>query len=132
MPVEVADEHAFPFSMPLVFLLVLAAIHTVGLSALTLHAVFPPSQESSGLWSIIFGLILAWWIYADRAARKFKLPYEFEYFVLFAWPIVVPYYLYRRIGWRGLFWGVGIWGLFIVPYVVAAFFFVAAQVYPSR
>ena len=130
MPVDTKDERSFPFSKPLIFLIVLAAIYTVGLSILAVHAVGMPAPEHSrSLWTVAFGLILTWWVYADRGTRKFRLPFEFEYFVLFAWPIVVPYYLYRRLGWRGLFFGLGIWGLYFVPFVVGAFVLVWEQVH---
>jgi hypothetical protein len=124
LPTEAPDGPTFPFSKPLFFLFVLTAIYTIGLSVLAAQAAFiQPPDQSRGLWTIIFGLILTWWVYADRVQRKFRLAFEFEYFVLFAWPIVVPYYLYRRLGRRGLLFGLGIWGLYVVPFVVAAFVF---------
>jgi hypothetical protein len=133
LPVETTDKHPFPFSKPLIFLLVLTATYTIGLSVLAIRAVLnPPPGQSRGLWTIIFGLILTWWVYTDRGIRKFKLPFEFEYFVLFAWPIVVPYYLYRRLGGRGLLFGLGIWGLYFLPFVVAAFVYAAEQIHAYR
>ena len=132
LPVEDTDKCSFPFSKPLIFLFVLTAIYTVGLSFLTLHEVAPAPERSGTLWTIIFGLILTWWVYTDRGPRKFKLPFEFEYFVLFAWPIVVPYYLFRRLGWRGLLFGLGILGLYLGPFVVASFLYAAQQIHASR
>jgi hypothetical protein len=133
MPVGATDKRSFPLSKPLLFLFVLTAIYTIGLSVLAVRAVLiPPPEQSRGLWTIIFGLILTWWVYFDRGTRNFKLPFEFEYFVFFAWPIVIPYYLYRRLGGRGLLFGLGIWGLYFVPFVVAAFAFAAAQIHASR
>jgi len=130
LPVETTDERSFPFSKPLFFLFVLTAIYTIGLSILAVQAVLiQPPDQSRVLWTIVFGLILTWWVYADRGQRKFRLPFEFEYFVLFAWPIVVPYYLYRRLGGRGLLFALGIWGLYVVPFVVAAFVLAWEQVH---
>jgi hypothetical protein len=128
LPIEVADQRSFPYSKPLIFLLVLTAIHTVGLSIVAIHAVIAPLEQSEGLWVIVFGLILTWWVYDDRGSRKFKVPFEFEYFVLFGWPIVVPYYLYRRLGRRGLLFGLGVWGLYLVAYLVAAVIYVVEQI----
>ena len=34
------------------------------------------------------------------------MPYEFEAFVMFSWPITLPYYLYRTRRWKGLLMGV--------------------------
>jgi len=77
-------------------------------------------EESNGLYFILFGLFLTWWVQVDRHARGFGAAYDFDYFVLFTWPFMVPYYLYRTRGWKGILFGVGIWGLCIAPYVVAA------------
>jgi hypothetical protein len=126
MTFEATARRAFPFSKPLAFLITLTAVYTVGLSILAARdALIPPPEKSRTLWTIAFGLILTWWVYSDREARKFKLPFEFEYFVLFAWPIVVPYYLCRRLGWRGLFVGLGIFGLYLLPFLTAAFVYAA-------
>jgi hypothetical protein len=132
LSVENKDENLFPLTKPLIFLSVLAIIYTAGLSILALHSLLQQAASSRVLWSIAFGLILTWWIYTDRPNRNFKLPFEFEYFVLFAWPIVVPYYLYRRLGWRGLLLGLGIFGLYVGPYFMAAFIYAVEQVYGSR
>ena len=132
MSVEHKDERLFPLTKPLIFLSVLAVINTVGLSILAVRAQLPQAGQSRVLWSIAFGLILTWWVYTDRPNRNFKLPFEFEYFVLFAWPIVVPYYLYRRLGWRGLLLGLGICGLYVGPYFIASFIYAVEQVYGSR
>jgi hypothetical protein len=132
LPVEQKVERLFPLTKPLIYLSVLAIIYTVGLSTLAVRALPPQAGQSRVLWSIAFGLILTWWVYTDRPNRQFKLPFEFEYFVFFAWPIAVPYYLYRRLGWRGLFLGLGILGLYVGPYFIAAVIYAVEQVYGSR
>jgi hypothetical protein len=132
LSVEIQDELLFPFSKPLIFLLALTAIYTIGLSTFAVRAVIPPFGLSRGLWVILFGLILTWWLYADRGTRKFKLPFEFEYFVFVAWPIVVPYYLCRRLGWRGLLFGLGIWGLYVVPYLISGLVYAVVQIHADR
>jgi hypothetical protein len=129
---EHKDNQIFPFSKPLIFLSILAITYTVGLSILAVHALLPQAGQSRVLWSIAYGLILTWWVHTDRPNRNFKLPFEFEYFVLFAWPVVVPYYLYRRLGWRGLLLALGICGLYVGPYVIAALIYAVEQVYGSR
>ena len=132
LSVDIQEERVFPFSRPLIFLFVLTAIHTIGLSTFAVRAVIPPFGVSRALWVILFGLILTWWLYADRGTRKFKLPFEFEYFVFVAWPIVVPYYLCRRLGWRGLLFGFGIWGLYVVPYLISGLVYAAVQIHAGR
>jgi len=116
----------------MIFLIALTTTYTIGLCILAVHAVVSPPGHSEGLWRIAFGLILTWWVYTDRGTRNLRLPFEFEYFVLFAWPVVVPYYLYRRLRWRGLLFGLAIWGLYGAPYLVSTLVYAAHQVAASR
>ena len=81
---------------------------------------FVVPEQSNGLYVLMFGLFLSWWVRIDRLARRFGVPYEFDVLVFFGWPFMVPYYLYRTRGWKGILFGVGIWGLCAVPGVVAA------------
>jgi len=78
-----------------------------------------PSREAVLLSSFLFRLILSWWVFADRRARRFAAPFEFEAFVFFAWPLLVPYYLYKTRGGRGLVLFAGIWVLDLIPFVAA-------------
>jgi hypothetical protein len=99
-------------------LVALAAIFAAGLSVFAARGV-AASRSIELLWSFEFPLILALWVLADRRNRGFSVPYEFDTFVFFAWPAVVPYYLYRSRGRGGLLLGAGIWALYIAPYLTA-------------
>ena len=92
----------------LVPLMVITAIFAVGLSFLAVHR-FDVAVTTRLLRSFEFALILALWVRADKQVRGYNAPFEFEAFVFFGWPVVVPYYLYRTRGWRGLALGAGIW-----------------------
>jgi hypothetical protein len=118
--VKASDRLTLQSSTPLVFLIALATIYAIGLSIIEAHALVPAPGQTQTLWNILFSLILTWWLYADRQVRRFRVPYEFESFAFFAWPFVVPYYLYRTRGGRGLLWSLSIAGLYLVPYLVAA------------
>ena len=107
-----------PVSKSLIPLVALTAIFAVGLSVLVLHGLDGP-ETTQLLWRFEFSLILALWVRADRQVRGFSVPFEFDAFVFFGWPIVVPYYLYRTRGGRGLLLAAGIWGLQIVPSATA-------------
>lgn len=109
---------AVSVSKSLIPLIALTAISAVGLSVLVLHGHDAP-ETTQLLWTFEFSLILTLWVRADRQVRGFSVPFEFDAFVFFAWPAVVPYYLYRSRGGRGLLLGVGIWGLNITPSVTA-------------
>jgi hypothetical protein len=102
----------------LVPLVVLTIIFTVGRSFLAVHDLGPP-RTAEKLWTFEFGLVLAWWVSVDRRVRDFSVPFEFDAFVFFAWPFILPYYLYRTRGRRGLFLVTGIYGLFLMPYLTA-------------
>jgi hypothetical protein len=100
-------------------LVVLGAIFSIGSLIMALHGM-PVPNATGKLWSLAFQLMLAFWIHFDRQLRGFHSPYEFDAFVFFAWPIVVPYYLYKTRGGRGLLLAAGIGGLFITPSITSA------------
>jgi hypothetical protein len=104
------------FLLPIV---ALTAIYSIGLSvSISSRLVMP--EESSRLYLLLFGLFLTWWVRIDRLERRFVVPFEFDVLVWCAWPFMVPYYLYRTRGWKGILLGIAIWGLYFVPVVVAA------------
>jgi len=102
----------------LIPLVVLTTICTVGRSFLAVHGLGAPG-EAELLWTFEFRIILAWWVSVDRRIRGFSVPFEFDALVFFAWPFIVPYYLYRTRGRRGLFLVTGIYGLYLLPYLTA-------------
>ena len=77
------------------------------------------SRTTELLWGFEFGFILAGWVSVDRRVRGFNVPYEFDAFVFFIWPFVVPYYLYRTRGGRGLLFAACIYIFYLTPHVVA-------------
>ncbi len=70
--------------------------------------------------TVVFQQVLvAAWVYFDRQGRDLGLPFEFEAFVFFAWPIALPYYLVKSRGSRGLLLFAIFFALLVVPPVVA-------------
>jgi hypothetical protein len=126
LAVNASNWHAVSASKSLMPLVALTAIFAVGLSVFSFHGV-----EASGatklLWRFEFALILTSWVHVDRRVRGFSVPFEFDTFVFFAWPLVVPYYLYRSRGGRGLLFGAGICGLAIAPYLAAQLVHIALR-----
>jgi hypothetical protein len=102
----------------LIPLVVLTTIFTVGRSFLAVHGLGVPGAAEL-LWTFEFRIVLAWWVSVDRRIRGFSVPFEFDALVFFAWPFIVPYYLYRTRGRRGLFLVTGIYGLYLLPYLTA-------------
>lgn len=104
----------------LALLIVLSLIFTTTHAILALHRFNMPA-ESEGLWSLFTQLFVACWVYLDRRDRRLNLPFEFDAFVLFAWPLVLPYYLYKSRGaWRGILLTAFIFALVLVPSLVAS------------
>lgn len=103
----------------MIALIALTVIYTIGSSLFVTHGLNVP-ESMEVLSTFAFRLILAWWVREDRQARGYRVPYEFEAFVFFAWPFVLPYYLYRtRRGW-GLVVFAGFLAIVVAPSVVAA------------
>lgn len=102
----------------LVPLAVLSTIFTVGCLFAVPYSPRTP-RTSEVLWGIEFRLILALWVSIDRQIRGFNVPFEFDGFVFFIWPFLVPYYLYRTRGGRGILIVTSIYVLYLTPYVVA-------------
>jgi hypothetical protein len=58
---------------------------------------------------------MARWVLADARQHSRELPYDFGTFVFFAWPVVVPGYLFCTRGWRAF----ATIGLFLLLWIAA-------------
>ena len=65
-----------------------------------------------------FGILWAvgWWLRTDSRRRGVLSVYDLGFFLYLAWPVVMPYYLLKTRGARGLLVILG----FVVAYVGAA------------
>lgn len=99
-------------------LLLLTVIVTATRVVLASHRLVMPG-ESAMLESLFQQLVFAIWVYLDRRGRQLRLPFEFDAFVFFAWPIALPYYLVKSRGARGILLFAALLALFIIPSVVA-------------
>jgi hypothetical protein len=102
--------------------------------ALALASVWQPhgvlSPNANYVSQAAFSFILSFWVTADARKRHHPLCYDYDSFVFFLWPVVVPVYLLRTRGWRALLTGLcflGIWvvilGGFGVVWFVQEYFF---------
>jgi hypothetical protein len=80
-----------------------------------------PADLASGL---AFPLIIASWVTFDARKRGHRLCYDYDSFVFFAWPIVVPVYLFRTRGTRAFLTLAAFVGLWLV--VMIATFLISA------
>jgi hypothetical protein len=102
----------------LIPLVVLTTIFTLELWFAAVHNLVAP-ETTQLLWDFETSLVLAWWVRIDRQIRGLSVPFEFDAFVFFAWPLLVPYYLYRTRRARGLLLAAGIYGLLLTPFITA-------------
>ena len=49
----------------------------------------------------LFPTSIGLWVRGDAAERRRSVPYDFDSFVFFFWPILAPVYLFRTRGWGG-------------------------------
>jgi hypothetical protein len=113
-----SNPQSSPIWNPFAWLVTLTILFAVESAAFTYHGEEIPHPTES-LWVLSFSILAAWWVYSDRRARAFGAPFEFDAFVVFAWPILVPYYLHRTRGRVGLALGAGVWLLYLVPSLAA-------------
>jgi hypothetical protein len=79
--------------------------------------------------SFALSLVIASWVVADARKRGRKICYDFDSFLYFAWPVVVPVYLFQTRGFRAfltLLCFVGIW--LVAALTAGVIFFVRGAV----
>src|SRR5262249_7975177 len=75
-------------------------------------------ERTEQAWSLVSRLLVGWCVLMDRRARGVGMPFEFEAFVVFVWPFVLAYYLYRTRRAKGLLLALGFWLLSVAPAMV--------------
>lgn len=60
-----------------------------------------PSSAFRALYFAATAWAMAWWFVEDRRARGLAVSIDYGWFALWAWPLVLPYHLFRTRGWRG-------------------------------
>jgi hypothetical protein len=107
------------FSKSLLPLIALTFIYSAGLAVLASRGI----SDTEGLrlfWIYTFALFMVRWVGIDRRSRGVSVPFEFDAFVFFAWYLVVPYYLLRTRGARGLINALGFWTLALTPTLISS------------
>jgi hypothetical protein len=69
---------------------------------------------------IALPFIIATWVLADADKRGRRLFYDYGSFVFFAWPVMVPIYLFQTRGWRALITMLYFAGLWVAYAIVTA------------
>jgi hypothetical protein len=72
-------------------------------------------------------LIVAYWILADSRRLGLAGSVDQGWFVFAAWPLALPYHLFKTRGWRGAITLLGFVGLFALTYAMSLAVFFAAR-----
>ena len=114
---RVADE-SFDRALPWIVLALLVGFTSFEIALFTYHRAEIP-RETEALWSVLFAVAWSWWAHGDRRIRQPGQPFEFDALIFFAWPVAIPYYLYRTHSSRPMPPRAAAWSLYLLPYVVA-------------
>ncbi len=72
----------------------------------------PPGALTLLYW-LIFLWVIGWWVRTDSHKRGVASVYDLGFFLYIAWPLVMPYYLVKTRGARGLLVILGFIGTYI-------------------
>jgi hypothetical protein len=75
------------------------------------------SIQFLGTHAIAFSII--YWVYTDSLRTKYRPTIDYEWFMYLLMILLLPHYLYKTRGMRGLFLGVGLTMLTYAPSVIA-------------
>ena len=62
-----------------------------------------PSSYYQRIYQVGIGWLIAWWVIEDQRTTNFRPCYEYSAFVFIFWLVLLPHYLFRTRGGRGLF-----------------------------
>jgi hypothetical protein len=71
-------------------------------------------------YSIGFLWVMGWWLLRDSGKRGVGWVFDIGMFLSVAWPIVMPYYLLKTRGAKGLFVILGFLGVYLGGEVIGA------------
>jgi hypothetical protein len=72
----------------------------------------PPAAYSLLHWYAQLWVI-SWWLLTDSRKRDMALVYDIGFFLYLVWPLVMPYYLVKTRGLRGLLAVLGFCGAYL-------------------
>jgi hypothetical protein len=77
------------------------------------------------LYPIGYLWIVGWWLRTDSRKRRIAWVYDMGLFLNIAWPFIMPYYLFKTRGTRGLLAIVIFGGVFIGAFALGAALYLA-------
>ena len=103
---------------PLAGIILLTATYAVLNSILFYYGNYS-TNLTDVVWQYGFPVCLAWWVHMDRFYSKKDAPYEYLAFMYFAWVLLLPWYLFKSRGWKGILMYSGFLGLSYFPYFLS-------------
>ena len=88
------------------YIFVYAAVSAVG----SIRGEIPKLADVAS--SVALPLLISAWVVADAHKHGRRLVYDYDSFVFFCWPLIVPAYLFQTRGWRAivtLLWFASLW-----------------------
>jgi hypothetical protein len=104
----------------LLYIFVLFAQVATGIYSVSKHQPPPLFQLT---YTLGFLWIIGWWLVRDSGKRGVALVFDTGLFLYIAWPLVLPYYLLKTRGAKGLFVILGFLGVYLGGAVVGATFY---------
>jgi hypothetical protein len=101
-------------------------IANVGAALYSAHGL-QPSGGFVLLSYVGFGLGVAWWIHADNRRLGRTELLDQGWFVYLAWPVFLPYHLFKTRGNRGALTLLGLAGLYAATYALSVLVYLAAR-----
>ncbi len=79
-----------------------------------------PSSYYQRLYQVGIGWLIAWWVIEDQRETNFRPCYEYSAFVLVFWLALLPHYLFRTRGGRGLLQFGAFLTVLVLPRLIAS------------
>jgi hypothetical protein len=79
-----------------------------------------PLDGVNVLWSLGMGILVVWWVRTDTHPSKYSPCFDYGTFMMAWWPVLLPHYLVRTRGFKGLLIYAGLVGFLLILVVVVA------------
>lgn len=117
----------FPTLLLYVFVVITQFVNGIYLAS----EVEPPGAFTL-LYLVGFFWIIGWWLVTDSRKRGFKWPFDLGLFLYIAWPLLMPYYLLKTRGAKGLLVILGFISVYVGALVAGVMFYVFLNPLPPE
>ena len=79
-----------------------------------------PPEPFNLLYALGFLWVVGWWLQNDSRRRGVSWPLDMGLFIYVAWPVILPYYLLKTRGPKGLLVILGFVGVYVAALLAGA------------